>query len=37
MKRKKKTPLKVKADFGANDLITLASDLGLKNQTFFFF
>ena len=36
MKRKKKDPLKVKAHFWANDLITLALDLEMKNQTFCF-
>lgn len=36
MKRKKRNPLKVKAHFWANDLITLALDLEMKNQMFCF-
>ena len=37
MKRKNKNPLKVEAQLWANDLITLALDLQMKNQTFCFF
>ena len=37
MKRKKKNPLTVEAQLWANDLVTLALDLQIKNQTFCFF